>query len=49
MRLNLRYLLPIVIPLIILFLPLSAFPFEGMTIIQQRVAAIFYLRHSVGY
>ncbi|TVO39492.1 SLC13 family permease [Vibrio algivorus] len=41
MRLNLRYLLPIVIPLIILFLPLSAFPFEGMTIIQQRVAAIF--------
>ncbi|WP_105901923.1 SLC13 family permease [Vibrio gangliei] len=41
MRQYLRYFFPIVIPLIVLFLPLSVFPFEGMTIIQQRVAAIF--------
>ncbi len=41
MRSKLKYLIPIVIPLLVLFLPLSAFPFAGMTIVQQRVAAIF--------
>lgn len=43
MRQYMKYLIPLVIPLIILILPLSAFPFEGMTIIQQRVIAIFLL------
>ncbi|MEZ8823881.1 DASS family sodium-coupled anion symporter [Vibrio amylolyticus] len=43
MRQYLKYIIPIVIPLIILMLPLSAFPFEGLTIIQQRVIAIFLL------
>lgn len=37
----LKYILPICVPLFILYLPLSAFPFEGMTIVQQRIAAIF--------
>lgn len=37
----LKYILPIAIPLLILSLPLSAFPFEGMTIVQKRIAAIF--------
>ena len=37
----LKYILPICVPLLILYLPLSAFPFEGMTIVQQRIAAIF--------
>ncbi|PMK03351.1 SLC13 family permease [Vibrio sp. 10N.261.55.A7] len=43
MRQYLKYIIPIVTPLIILMLPLSAFPFEGLTIIQQRVIAIFLL------
>jgi sodium-dependent dicarboxylate transporter 2/3/5 len=43
MRQYSKYIIPLVIPLIILLLPLSAFPFEGMTIIQQRVIAIFLL------
>lgn len=38
-----KYFIPLFIPLCILLLPLSAFPFEGMTIIQQRVIAIFLL------
>jgi len=38
-----KYLIPLIIPLIILILPLSSFPFEGMTVIQQRVIAIFLL------
>ncbi|WP_413692780.1 hypothetical protein [Psychromonas sp. KJ10-2] len=37
----LKYILPICVPLLILYLPLSAFPFEGMTIVQKRIAAIF--------
>lgn len=41
MQRYLKYILPIFIPLLVLFLPLSAFPFEGMTIVQQRIAAIF--------
>ncbi len=43
MRPYLKYIIPTVIPLLILLMPLSAFPFEGMTIIQQRVIAIFLL------
>ncbi len=43
MRQYLKYLIPLVIPFLILILPLSAFPFEGMTIIQQRLIAIFLL------
>ncbi|MFA0439232.1 dihydroorotate dehydrogenase [Vibrio sp. 10N.286.49.C2] len=43
MRHYLKYIIPILIPLIVLLLPLSAFPFEGLTIIQQRVIAIFLL------
>ena len=38
-----RYILPILIPLLILCLPLNAFPFEGVTVLQQRVIAIFLL------
>ncbi|WP_297480076.1 SLC13 family permease [uncultured Photobacterium sp.] len=43
MRQNLRYIIPILIPLFILLLPASAFPLEGLTVIQQRVIAIFLL------
>ncbi|PJC88135.1 dihydroorotate dehydrogenase [Vibrio sp. HA2012] len=43
MRQYLKYLIPLVIPCFILILPLSAFPFEGITIIQQRLIAIFLL------
>ncbi|MEC6907935.1 SLC13 family permease [Photobacterium piscicola] len=43
MRQNLRYIIPILIPLLILLLPASAFPLEGLTVIQQRVIAIFLL------
>ncbi|OEF09641.1 SLC13 family permease [Vibrio genomosp. F10] len=43
MRQYMKYIIPLVIPLFILCLPLSAFPFEGLTIIQQRVIAIFLL------
>ncbi len=43
MRQYLRYIIPILIPVIILMLPASAFPVEGMTVIQQRVIAIFLL------
>ncbi|NGZ17353.1 SLC13/DASS family transporter [Vibrio aestuarianus] len=39
----LKFILPILIPLVILMLPVSAFPFDGLTIIQQRVIAIFLL------
>ncbi|MEF1290290.1 SLC13 family permease [Vibrio sp. M260118] len=43
MQKYLKYIIPIIIPLLVLSLPLSAFPFEGMTIVQQRVTAIFLL------
>lgn len=43
MRQSLRYIIPILLPLIILLLPGSAFPIEGLTVIQQRVIAIFLL------
>ncbi|GEM74500.1 SLC13 family permease [Vibrio sagamiensis] len=38
-----KYIIPIVIPLLVVMIPLSAFPFEGITVIQQRVIAIFLL------
>ncbi len=43
MRSFIKYVIPVLIPLLILLMPLSAFPFEGMTILQQRVIAIFLL------
>ncbi|CCN83727.1 putative SODIUM/DICARBOXYLATE COTRANSPORTER [Vibrio nigripulchritudo SFn27] len=43
MRQYSKFLIPIIVPLIVLIMPLSAFPFEGMTILQQRVVAIFLL------
>ncbi|MCW8330790.1 SLC13 family permease [Photobacterium sp. SDRW27] len=43
MRQYIRYIVPILIPLLILILPASAFPVEGLTVIQQRVIAIFLL------
>ena len=38
-----KYILPVILPLIILALPLSAFGIEGLTLVQQRVLAIFVL------
>ncbi|KHT62040.1 dihydroorotate dehydrogenase [Photobacterium gaetbulicola] len=43
MRQYLRVIIPVLIPLLILMLPASAFPVEGLTIVQQRVIAIFLL------
>ncbi|MDX1301051.1 SLC13 family permease [Photobacterium sp.] len=43
MRQYIRYIVPILIPLLILLLPATAFPVEGLTIVQQRVIAIFLL------
>ena len=43
MRQYIRYIVPILIPLLVLILPASAFPFEGLTVLQQRVIAIFLL------
>ncbi|XPP90527.1 SLC13 family permease [Photobacterium leiognathi subsp. mandapamensis] len=43
MRQSLRYIIPILLPLIVLLLPASFFPVEGLTVIQQRVIAIFLL------
>lgn len=43
MRQYLKYIIPILIPLIVLSLPTNFFPFDGLTIIQQRVIAIFLL------
>ncbi len=43
MRQSLRYIIPILLPLIDLLLPASFFPVEGLTVIQQRVIAIFLL------
>ncbi len=41
MRSLLRYVLPILIPCLVWLLPISAFPFEGMTVLQHRVIVIF--------
>ncbi len=43
MRQYLKYILPLLLPLWIVFLPLDAFPFDGLTVLQQRVIAIFLL------
>jgi len=43
MRQYLKYIIPILIPLIVLALPTHFFPFDGLTVIQQRVIAIFLL------
>jgi sodium-dependent dicarboxylate transporter 2/3/5 len=43
MKAYLKYLIPIIIPLIVVLLPVEAFPFEGMTVLQQRVIALFLL------
>ena len=38
-----KYILPILLPLIILLLPLSFFGIDGLTIVEQRVIAIFLM------
>ncbi|ENM5777711.1 SLC13/DASS family transporter [Vibrio mimicus] len=43
MRPYLKYIIPLLIPLLVLMLPTTAFPFDGLTVIQQRVIAIFLL------
>ena len=43
MRPYLKYIIPLLIPMLVLMLPATAFPFEGLTVIQQRVIAIFLL------
>ncbi|MBW8190454.1 SLC13 family permease [Neiella marina] len=43
MKKALRYLLAFGLPILILFLPLSAFGIDGMTIQEQRVVAIFVM------
>lgn len=43
MRPYLKYVVPTLIPLLVWLMPLSAFPFDGITIVQQRVIAIFLL------
>ena len=40
---RLKLIIALVIPSIILILPTSVFPFDGITIIQQRVIALFFL------
>jgi len=39
----LKYFLPIILPLIILFLPASSFAIDGITQVEQRVIAIFVM------
>jgi len=43
MKSNLKFILPIVIPLLILLLPVSSFGIVGLTLVEQRVIAIFVL------
>ncbi|HAS5576297.1 TPA: SLC13/DASS family transporter [Vibrio cholerae] len=43
MRPYLKYIISLLIPILVLMLPATAFPFEGLTVIQQRVIAIFLL------
>lgn len=38
-----KYILPTVLPLIILFLPTDSFGIEGLTLVEQRVIAIFVM------
>lgn len=42
-RIQLKYVLPILIPFIILNLPSTFFPFETLTVMQQRAIALFML------
>ncbi|MFT6986844.1 MAG: sodium-dependent dicarboxylate transporter 2/3/5 [Psychromonas sp.] len=39
----LKYILPVILPLIILLLPASSFGIEGLTFVEQRVIAIFVM------
>ncbi|WP_413699125.1 SLC13 family permease [Psychromonas sp. KJ10-10] len=43
MKTYLKYILPIFIPLIILLIPASSFAIEGLTLVEQRVIAIFVM------
>lgn len=43
MKVKLKYILPIITPLIILLLPASSFAIEGLTLVEQRVIAIFVM------
>ncbi|KXF81721.1 SLC13 family permease [Enterovibrio coralii] len=43
MRIQAKYILPILVPLVVLLLPASAFPFETLTVMQQRAIALFLL------
>ncbi len=43
MRIQAKYILPILIPLLVLILPASAFPFDTLTVMQQRAIALFLL------
>ncbi|MDD1782766.1 SLC13 family permease [Enterovibrio sp. ZSDZ35] len=43
MRIQAKYILPILVPLVVLLLPASAFPFETITVMQQRAIALFLL------
>lgn len=40
---SLKYFLPIILPLIILFLPANSFAIDGLTQVEQRVIAIFVM------
>ncbi len=43
MKKYLKYLLPVLVPFIILLLPASSFGIDGMTLVEQRVIAIFVM------
>lgn len=43
LRENLKYILPVLLPLIILLLPASSFGIDGLTLVEQRVIAIFVM------
>lgn len=43
MKRYLKYILPIIIPLCILLLPVSSFGIEGLSLVEQRVIAIFVM------
>ena len=40
---NLKYILPLLLPLIILLLPADSFGLDGLTLVEQRVMAIFIM------
>ncbi|MCP4323238.1 MAG: SLC13/DASS family transporter [Alteromonadales bacterium] len=43
MKKCLKYILPVIVPLIILLLPLTSFGIDGLTLVEQRVIAIFVM------